>query len=84
MLFNIHFQKWSKVTVEDNDDTICTKIYKGSGNKIKNLKILGQYSWPWLGLSSIWTHNVKLSFKSSSSSNCLYTSIWFTDLQVAN
>ena len=38
VLFNIHFQKWPKVTVEDNDETIYTKIYKGSGNEIKNSK----------------------------------------------
>ena len=31
---------FSKVTVEDNDKTIYTKIYKGSGNEIKNSKFL--------------------------------------------
>ena len=37
MLFNIHFQKWSKVTVIENDETIqYSKKYKGSGNEIKN------------------------------------------------
>ena len=40
MLFTLHFQKSSKVTVEDNDKTIYTKIYKGSGNEIKNSKFL--------------------------------------------
>ena len=40
MLFTLHFQKGSKVTVEDNDKTIYTKIYKGSGNEIKNSKFL--------------------------------------------
>ena len=40
VLFNIHFQKRSKVAVEDNDETIYTKIYKGSGNEIKNSKFL--------------------------------------------
>ena len=40
VIFNIHFQKWFKVTVEDNDGTIYTKIYKGSGNDIKNSKFL--------------------------------------------
>ena len=39
MLVNIHFQKWSKVTVTDYDETIDTKIYKGSGNEIKNLNL---------------------------------------------
>ena len=29
MLVNIHFQKWSQVTVTDYDETIYTKIYKG-------------------------------------------------------
>ena len=36
MLLNIHFQKWSKVTPEDNDETIYSKINKGSGKEIKN------------------------------------------------
>ena len=40
MLFNVHFQKWSKVTVEDNDESIYKKIYKGSGNEIKNWTFL--------------------------------------------
>jgi len=40
MLFNIYFQKSPKVTAEDNDETIYTKIYKSSGNEIKNSKIL--------------------------------------------
>ena len=36
MLLNIHFQKWSKVTLEDNDETIYSKINKGSRKEIKN------------------------------------------------
>ena len=29
MLFNLHFQKWSKVTVKENDATIYSKIARG-------------------------------------------------------
>ena len=29
MLFNIHFQKWSYVTVKENDETIYSKITRG-------------------------------------------------------
>ena len=29
MLLNIHFQKWSKVTLEDNDETILKKLTRG-------------------------------------------------------
>ena len=46
-----HFQKWSKVTVEDNDETIYTKIYKGPGNEIKNSKfstVMREYKWQQL------------------------------------
>ena len=40
LLYNMHFKKWSNVTVEDNDETLDTNIYKGSGNEIKNSKFL--------------------------------------------
>ena len=36
MLLNVHFQKWYKVTLEGNDETIYSKINKGSGKEIKN------------------------------------------------
>ena len=40
MLFNIHFQKWP--LIEENDETIYSKIQGVSGNEIKNVKILNR------------------------------------------
>ena len=56
MLVNIHFQKWSKVTVTDYDKTIftkCTKfIFRLHGLHL-DLQILREQlwkalSWPWV------------------------------------